>query len=321
MTSGRIASTTALGVYSGNALLSPVGSSQTLRPTSGTLSKGVAMRRGAARYAFTLIELLVVIAIIAVLVALLLPAGQQAREAARRTQCRNYLRQYGIALHNYHGAHDILPIGNVGNRFWTFQSMLLPFLEQEALYELCIYNYPGTCFNANVAGGPATSAAGKSLPIYGCPTDPLAGGIYSDPFTGVIACGSYQGVMGTSSTNGTGVLYSNSNTAFRHVTDGTSNTLSMGERGIPESLYWGFFLCGFGNIDGKGDGDNLMTTKFGFGPGLPDGNHNLHFWSYHPGGGHFQMMDGSVRFIGYGINFATFQALSTKSGREVIGEF
>ncbi|MGE5190927.1 MAG: DUF1559 domain-containing protein [Deltaproteobacteria bacterium] len=279
------------------------------------------MGHNAGRQAFTLIELLVVIAIIAVLVALLLPAVQQAREAARRTQCRNNLRQYGLALHNYHSAHQILPIGNVANRYWTFQSMLLPYLEQEALYDLCNYTYPGTCFNANVAGGPAKTAAGRSLPIYGCPSDPNAGGVYKDPYTGLIACGSYLGVMGTSSTNGTGVLYSNSRTAFRDVIDGLSNTLSMGERGIPDSLYWGFHICGYGNIDGKGDGDNVLTTKFGLGPGLPDGNHNLHFWSYHTGGGHFQLMDGSVRFISNSINFATFQALSTKRGREVIGEF
>ena len=271
---------------------------------------------------FTLIELLVVIAIIAVLVALLLPAVQQAREAARRSQCRNNLRQYAIALHNYHEALGVLPVGNVANRYWTCQAMLLPYLEQQALFDMCNFNYPATCFIANIVGGPAKTAVGRSLPIYGCPSDKNAGGVYNDPVrTGLIACGSYLGVMGTSSTNGTGILYSNSRVAFKDVRDGLSNTLSMGERGIPDDLYWGFYICGFGNIDGKGDGDNLMTTKFGFGPGLPDGSHNLHFWSYHAGGGHFQLLDGSVRFINYSINFATFQALSTKAGREIVGEF
>jgi prepilin-type N-terminal cleavage/methylation domain-containing protein len=279
------------------------------------------MRRRTAQHAFTLIELLVVIAIIAVLVALLLPAVQQAREAARRTECRNKLKQYALALHNYHAAHEIFPIGNVGNRYWTFQSMLLPHLDQAGLYNRCSFNFPGTCFQSNIAGGPANTAAGITLPIYACPSDPNSGKIYSDPFTGLIASGDYQGVMGTNSTNGTGLFYSNSNTAFRHVPDGASNTLAMGERGIPNDLYWGFFLCGYGNVNGVGDGDNLNTTKFGFAPGLPDGNHNLHFWSYHAGGGHFQLADGSVRFVNYSINFATFQALSTKAGGEVIGEF
>jgi prepilin-type N-terminal cleavage/methylation domain-containing protein len=279
------------------------------------------MRRSAPRFAFTLIELLVVIAIIAVLVALLLPAVQQAREAARRSECRNKLKQYALALHNYHAAHEIFPIGNVGNRFWTFQSMLLPHLDQAALFDRCNFNYAGTCFQSNVAGGAAKTAAGITLPIYGCPSDPNSGKVYSDPFTGLIASGNYQGVMGTNSTNGTGLLYSNSGTAFRHVTDGTSNTLAMGERGIPDDLYWGFFICGFGNVNGVGDGDNLNTSKFGFAPGLPDGNHNLHFWSYHHGGGHFQMVDGSVRFVSYSINFTTFQNLSTRAGGEVIGEF
>jgi hypothetical protein len=145
--------------------------------------------------------------------------------------------------------------------------------------------------------------------------------VYTDPFTGPIASGSFQGVMGTTSTNGTGLLYSNSRTSFRDVTDGTTNTLAMGERGIPNDLYWGFFLCGYGNPLGLGDGDNLNTTRFGFAKGLPDGNHNLHFWSYHAGGGHFQMVDGSVRFVSYSINFTTYQALSTRKGGEVIGDF
>src|SRR5262245_934159 len=98
----------------------------------GTAPIVVPARR--CRRAFTLIELLVVVAIVAVLVALLLPAVQQAREAARRTQCRNNLRQYAIALHNYHEALRVLPVGNVGNRYWTCQAMLLPYLEQQALF-------------------------------------------------------------------------------------------------------------------------------------------------------------------------------------------
>lgn len=279
------------------------------------------MDRPSFRRAFTLIELLVVIAIIAVLIALLLPAVQQAREAARRSQCRNNLKQYGLALHNYHDVHRLFPIGNLGGRYWTFQSMILPYLEQTPLFNQCNYAYPGTCFQSSVAAGPGNSAVQKSIPIYGCPSDPNAGKIYKDASIGSIATGSYLGVMGTSSTNETGLLFSNSHTSFKDVIDGTSNSLAMGERGIPDDLYWGFFVCGFGNVNGKGDGDNLLTTLTGLGPGKPDGTHNLHFWTYHTGGAHFQMADGSVRFISNNINFSTLQSLSTIRGGELLGEF
>lgn len=279
------------------------------------------MRRGPLKRAFTLIELLVVIAIIAVLIALLLPAVQQAREAARRSQCRNNLKQYGLALHNYHDVHRLFPIGNLGGRYWTFQSMILPYLEQTPLFNQCNYAYPGTCFQSNVAAGPGNSAVGKSIAIYGCPSDPNSGKAYYSASIHYIAVGSYLGVMGTSSTNETGLLFSNSTTSFKDILDGTSNSLAMGERGIPDDLYWGFFVCGYGNVNGKGDGDNLLTTLTGLGPGKPDGTHNLHFWTYHTGGAHFQMADGSVRFISNNINFSTLEALSTIKGGEILGEF
>src|SRR5215471_881834 len=130
---------------------------QVLKLATSTLSKGFSMRHKSAYRAFTLIEVLVVVAIIAVLVALLLPAVQQAREAARRSQCSNNLKQFGLALHNYHEAHRAFPIGNVLYRFWTFQSMLLPHLDQVALYKRCDYSYPASCFYANIAAGPDNS--------------------------------------------------------------------------------------------------------------------------------------------------------------------
>src|SRR4051794_242987 len=99
-----------------------------------------------AQRAFTLVELLVVMAIIGILVGLLLPAVQTTRERARVSQCQNNLRQYGIALHNYHDAKHVFPIGNVPDRYWSFQSMILPQLEEEAIYNLIDFNFKGSCF-------------------------------------------------------------------------------------------------------------------------------------------------------------------------------
>ena len=101
-----------------------------------------------------------------------------------------------------------------------------------------------------------------------------------------------------------------------NVTDGSSNTLIMGERGISNFLY-GWCYCGWGRL-GTGEGDNLCSTQEGLSPGLPDGNHDFHFWSYHANGAGFALADGSVRFLSYSINFHTFQALSTRAGGEVI---
>jgi len=126
-----------------------------------------------SRRGFTLIELLVTIAIIGVLVALLLPAVQAAREAARRTQCRNNLRQFGIALHNYEGVYRVLPMsidvmgyGNVsnGNGCWSIQARLLPFFEQGNLYKIC-----NLTFNKEVPLN--QTAIEQTIPFYICPDE------------------------------------------------------------------------------------------------------------------------------------------------------
>jgi prepilin-type N-terminal cleavage/methylation domain-containing protein len=276
---------------------------------------------------FTLVELLVVIAIIGILVALLLPAVQAAREAGRRAQCQNNLRQYGLAIHNYHDTFRMLPIGNTWTRMWTFQSRILPYLEQDNIFKLINYNHPDTCFSYGASCPPANDPGNRVVTVDACPSDPLAGSICQTNAStiGYHGLTEYMGVMGTSSSAQDGIFFSDSsNGVYRpakiglhSVTDGTSNTLMMGERGIPTELYWGWTYCGAG-VDGTGDGDNQLTTKFPFSPGKPDGNHDLHFWTYHPGGGGFLMADCSVSFMSYNVNFATFQALSTRHGGEVV---
>jgi prepilin-type N-terminal cleavage/methylation domain-containing protein len=277
------------------------------------------------RAAFTLVELLVVIAIIGILVALLLPAVQAAREAARRTQCQNNLRQYGIAIHNYHDVNKILPMGNVWARMWTFQSRILPYMEQNNIYVLIDYKWPSTCFDygaSRQAIDPRTDPGNQMVTVDICPSDPLAGSISTTngSTVGFHGCTEYLGVMGTSSTNNDGTFFSDSKISLAALGDGTSNTIIMGERGIPRDLYWGWTYCGAG-YDGTGDGDNQCSTKYPFSPGKDDGAHNLHFWAYHPGGGHFLFGDTSISFMTYNLNFATFQALSTRFGGEVVSGY
>ncbi len=274
------------------------------------------------RRAFTLVELLVVIAIIGILIALLLPAVQAARGAARRMQCSNNLKQIGLALHNYHNVHRGFPIGNVPDRYWTFQSMILPQLEQEPLFSRLDYEFPGDCFRAMAAAG-ADDPGRTVLPVFQCPSEPNAGRLYDrEPDYGVHMPTNYLGVSGDSWTQPNGIFYSGSFVRISDIRDGTSNTLMMGERGIPNDLEQGWYLCAAGTPLGTGNQDNHLSTELGLLPGRNDNTlHDAHYWSWHPNGAQFVFADGSVHFLSYSIDKATVQALSTRAGGEVIGEY
>ena len=197
------------------------------------------------RSAFTLIELLVVIAIIAILIALLLPAVQQAREAARRTQCKNNMKQIGLALHNYHDVYGTFPPGytarnvsktdpvtaETGPAFaWSFA--ILPQMDGAT-----IFNSIDTDLDAAT---PANLGIASSVVLneFLCPSDSV------NPFFDVVDGGgntislpssNYPGIFGYGSVtmnagNSTGVFYRNSSIRFRDIKDGTSNTICVGER-------------------------------------------------------------------------------------------
>jgi prepilin-type N-terminal cleavage/methylation domain-containing protein/prepilin-type processing-associated H-X9-DG protein len=186
--------------------------------------------RAARARGFTLIELLVVIAIIAILMALLLPAVQQAREAARRTECKNNLKQIGLAIHNYESSHRAFPPGRLNfPMVFSAQAQILPYLDGANLYNLINFSQRP---NFGVPSTPMTQneiAARTRVPMYLCPSDfeQIPGNDFAP--TNYVACAG-SGVGTTASISaGDGVMFSGSRIRFRDVTDGLSNTVCFGE--------------------------------------------------------------------------------------------
>lgn len=218
------------------------------------------------RQAFTLIELLVVIAIIAILIALLLPAVQQAREAARRTQCRNNLKQIGLAMHNYHDTYGTFPIGCLYGNIngievyassrISWAARILPYIDQVPLYNNINFNpHPAN------TGTNLSTVVGVDIPGYRCPSDPgtRPNAAYA-PLNYMVSVGSADNVRGdggnstpltgnsvtpdgywsaVAQNNGTqkGVFSSNSRTRISEITDGASNTLLASECRVGTKIY------------------------------------------------------------------------------------
>ncbi len=295
---------------------------------------------------FTLIELLVVIAIIAILIALLLPAVQQAREAARRIQCKNNLKQIGLALHNYLDVAGVFPPGwiavdrtgapnaHAGTSGVGWATMILPHIEQNNVYSQ---------FNANLPLTDSANAAflRNQIPAYKCPSDPQpeffkladehGGAILTElPIANYIGCFGKEAldgcenapgdlpVMADGTCKGDGVFYHNSNVRIADLTDGTSSTFMVGERKTVAKLDW--YTTWPGMI---AEGEEAFQRVCGSADHTPNhpATHFDDFSSNHTGGAQFLLGDGSVRFISQSIDSGTYQALATIRGDEVVGEF
>ena len=298
----------------------------------------VSVRQGHSRRGFTLIELLVVIAIISVLVALLLPAIQQARESARRTQCRNQLKQIGLAIHNYHDTAKTLPPGWIGVtngqpdvsglNGWSWAAHLLPPLDQSALYNKLN-------FNAQVGSASNATARVSFLSVFRCPSDvgPLKWTINSAGTTTGLAdlgAANYAGVFGKDEVDNCnslapgipcvsdGVFFLNSSIRFAEVTDGLSTTMFVGERQSRVANGWLYTWAGV--VSG---GDNPICRFLGDTDVTP--NHDAvrmdEFASNHTGGAHFVMGDGAVRFITTSIDLIVYRNLASRAAGDVVTDF
>ena len=295
------------------------------------------------RRGFTLIELLVVIAIIAILIALLLPAVQQAREAARRSQTRNNLKQIGLALHNYHDAFQTFPSGWIGVTGgqphvdgisgWGWGAMLLPHLDQAPLYNTINFSLP-------VWDSANATARTTPLAVFRSPSDPekarftissaantplaeLATANYVGNFgTGAVPAGlaldDCEGQAAGFVCSGNGVFHHNSRARIGDIVDGTSNTMLAGERRTSEALGW--FSTWAGVVAGSEEPACRVLGVTDHTPNHPDA-HFDDFSSHHEGGCFILLGDGQVRFVSESIDTMLYQAISTRAGGEVVGEF
>ena len=195
------------------------------------VSKGHSMKKLGRRNAFTLIELLVVIAIIAILIALLLPAVQQAREAARRTECKNKLKQFGLAMHNYHDVYGMFPLANFGSvqdsstganswRGFSAHAMLLPYIDQAPLYNQIdmIVRYDQA---------PNSTLNNEKIPAFWCPSDGVWNG--GDAGNNYVVSSGPARFWRESYPNSVGVFNYRKPTRVRDITDGTSNVIAVSE--------------------------------------------------------------------------------------------
>jgi len=276
------------------------------------------------RKGFTLVELLVVIAIIGVLVALLLPAVQAAREAARRSSCGNNLKQIGLGLHNYHDTHLTMPPSFVveGTTYLhAWGTLILPFVEQDNLYANLSVDFGTQRSAANVNG------ISSQIDSFQCPSSTIAdlstGGGAGRARSNYKVNTGYR-VSGGPLNDQAGVFHANSKTRFRDITDGTANTIMVGENegssataghafptwSQPKDNSASFAFKAVGSVGNTGRiiNDGLSSS------GCTSGDCADSWSSRHPGGAQFAFADASTHFLSETINVGTVGTTAIAGG-------
>jgi prepilin-type N-terminal cleavage/methylation domain-containing protein/prepilin-type processing-associated H-X9-DG protein len=296
--------------------------------------------RPPVRRAFTLIELLVVIAIIGVLIALLLPAVQAAREAARRAQCSNNLKQMGLALHNYHSVQNKFPMAYIAwpspdplmtSPGWGWGTLILPQLEQSQVYNATNINLP--------VENPENSTTRLTiLNVYICPSDRYTGkftvirddgSAIADAMTNsYAACYGARLEIADVPGLGNGLFVRNLCYGFQDITDGSSNTIALGERGsaLTQTPWMGTMNGGTAILSPNAPSNNPGPThgaELVVAHAADEALNSIDtapddFWGPHPGGVQFLMADGSVKFLKASLNMDVYRALCTRNLGEVI---
>lgn len=286
--------------------------------------------------AFTLAEILVTIAIIAVLIGLLLPAVQKVRDAAAKAKCQNNLKQLSLALQQFHDANNALPPGHRSllnleqMPFSGWALSISPYVEQPALYNNAWSAYSAAFFPFV---NPPHTGLSTVIPILNCPSDSrVQAAQVSQRTQNLVAFTSYLGVSGRDYSTRDGVLFQDSAVNMLNITDGTSNTLMLGERPPSADFQFGWWYAGVGQqFTGSADlilgvrEANLLPITSGSkcGPGnypfrasrFDDPCGMFHYWSPHPSGANFASADASVRFINYSAN-PIMPALASRASGE-----